>query len=85
MVISYLDELKPKNKDLEQVKAVMLFHHLPRLYRNIYTRVSADRIQQLLKAAPGAKAEDYGFTADPSDKKYFVVDRFFDEEKLLQS
>ena len=62
-----------------------MFYHLPRLYRNVYSRVSAERVQLFLKAAPGSKAEDYGFTADPTDNKYFVVDRFFDDEKVLQS
>jgi len=61
LVIKSLDELKAKNKDLEQVKATVMFYHLPRVYRNIYSKISADKIQQILKSAPGSKAQDYGF------------------------
>ena len=61
-----------------------MFYHLPRVYRNIYSKISADKIQQILKSAPGSKAQDYGFQPD-TDAKYYTVDRFFDEEKQIDT
>ena len=37
-----------------------------------------------MKAAPGAKSEDYGFSKE-QDGKYYSVNRFFDEEKEINS
>lgn len=84
IIIKSIDELKGQNKDLELVKATVLFYHLPRQYRMIYSRMSEDKIQQILKAAPGSKPEDYGFSKD-KDGKYYTVDRYFDQEKEINA
>ena len=84
LVASQLDALKAQCKELEQVKVMVLFYHFPRLYRHVYSRLSADKMQVILKAAPGAKAEDYGYQAEP-DGKFYVVDRFFEDEQEINA
>ena len=55
------------------------FFHLPANYRKLYTTLSKDKVDAILKLAPaGAKAESFGFRA--ADGMYAIMADFTEVE-----